>query len=166
MESRKEYQKKYRQSAEYKAKNAERMKKRRQTDDGKAYKKKEIRTVKSRFNRAKRWNTKYRTNFYTGELDLKEWTISFEEYAATITRNCYYCNTSLTGETGSGLDRIDNSKGYTPGNVNPCCSSCNRIRGDSMSAEEFKHQSKLNGRWKDDPAPLGETNGKTENSKA
>jgi hypothetical protein len=146
---RREYLKQYRQSPEYKAKNAERMRKRRQTQEGKAYDKEYSKALKRRFNTARTWNTKRRRNFHTKELDLKEWTITFEQFTDLLKNPCYYCNNSLRSETGSGLDRKDNSKGYLPDNVNPCCSECNRIRGDTMDAEEFKRQTKLNGRWHD-----------------
>ena len=79
----------------------------------------------------------------------KEFTITFEEYALLISKRCTYCNGDISKETGSGLDRIDNSKGYLPDNVNPCCRDCNTRRSNSMSAAEFKRQSKLNGYWKE-----------------
>jgi hypothetical protein len=147
---RKEYLRIYRSSPEYKAKNAERMRKRRTTAEGKDYDKSNAKTLKSRFTKAKRWNTKHRKTM-DGIPDLKEWTLTYDQYAELVTQNCSYCNRSLRDETGSGLDRIDNSRGYLPGNVNPCCSECNRIRGDSMGADEFRRQTKLNGRWVEYP---------------
>jgi hypothetical protein len=50
---------------------------------------------------------------------------------------CIYCGL-LIRATGSGLDRIDNSKDYTIDNVNPCCGTCNDIRGDNLTVEEMK----------------------------
>ena len=59
--------------------------------------------------------------------------------------NCTYCGTSSanqmkgrkngrsTGETVlnySGIDRLDASSGYFPGNVVPCCPTCNRAKSD------------------------------------
>ncbi len=29
----------------------------------------------------------------------------------------------------SGIDRVDNVRGYEPGNVQPCCADCNRAKG-------------------------------------
>jgi len=62
-----------------------------------------------------------------------------EEYCEIFKNDppCIYCN-SLIRSTGSGLDRIDNSKVYTIDNVNPCCGVCNDIRGDNLTVEEMK----------------------------
>lgn len=64
-------------------------------------------------------------------------------------RDCFYCGsppaavvsaTSKGGTNGrytyTGVDRIDNSIGYTPENVVPCCSTCNRAKHTSPR-EEF-----------------------------
>lgn len=47
---------------------------------------------------------------------------------------CYYCGGHI--ET-IGLDRIDNTKGYTASNVVSCCSVCNVAKGQ-MTQKEFK----------------------------
>jgi hypothetical protein len=50
---------------------------------------------------------------------------------------CIYCHSKIRG-IGSGLDRINNSKWYEVSNVNPCCGTCNDIRGDNLTVEEMK----------------------------
>lgn len=145
---RKEYLKQYRKSDKYKLKNKERMKASNQTQAVKDSVKKYTKSLKRRYSTAKRFNTKHRKTM-DGIPDLKEWTITFEEYKEIIGNPCYYCNCSIESETGSGLDRLDNTKGYIPGNICACCSECNRIRSDSMSSEEFKRQTILNGRYHD-----------------
>lgn len=68
----------------------------------------------------------------------REFLITLEEYAEIIKDNaCTYCGGALP-QTMGGLDRLDNSKGYTKENVVPCCFTCNTIRGDSLSHEEMK----------------------------
>jgi len=65
--------------------------------------------------------------------------ISVEEYKILIVRNCHYCKGvigRLQDESGGGLDRLDNNKGYTLENVVPCCQVCNYIRGDYLTVEE------------------------------
>lgn len=129
-------------SEEYRTSTADRLRKR--------YEKKEVqegeyirrRTPQQRFAKAK-FDAKRRSS---GE---KEFSLTFDEYSVIISKKCEYCNSDISQEAGSGLDRIDNEKGYVAGNVNPCCASCNRRRSKSMSAEDFKEQTRLNGYWKD-----------------
>jgi Domain of unknown function (DUF5664) len=66
-----------------------------------------------------------------------EWTISLEEFSSLRSKPCYYCGGELPLR-GSGLDRLDNSWGYRSGNVVPCCTSCNRVRGDYLTPEEMR----------------------------
>ena len=48
---------------------------------------------------------------------------------------CYYCGSPMLS-SGSGLDRLDNTLGYTVTNVVPCCSQCNLLRGQNLTPEE------------------------------
>jgi hypothetical protein len=67
-------------------------------------------------------------------------TLTLEEYEKIIVEPCYYCAYEL-GEPvkiAGGLDRIDNSKGYEPGNVVSCCAACNIMRGDNLTPEETR----------------------------
>jgi hypothetical protein len=70
----------------------------------------------------------------------KEWKLTFDEYAALISKPCYYCNNQLgtTISFGIGLDRLDNNLGYLIANVVPCCKYCNSIKNDFITAEETK----------------------------
>jgi hypothetical protein len=65
-----------------------------------------------------------------------EFNITKKDYFTLISYPCHYCQKSLLDETGGGLDRIDNDKGYTLDNVLSCCGTCNKIRGDSLTVEE------------------------------
>lgn len=60
--------------------------------------------------------------------------LDFGTFSRLVMQPCYYCNsapsTKVRTKRGSivfynGLDRVDNSKGYTPENVVPCCDICN-----------------------------------------
>jgi len=70
----------------------------------------------------------------------KEWAITIDEYAKLISKPCYYCEDFFAAKSkyGSGLDRIDNTKGYTVDNVLPCCKQCNSIRNNFLTVEETK----------------------------
>lgn len=61
-----------------------------------------------------------------------------EEWESFWQKPCEYCGNKI--ET-IGIDRIDNTKGYALDNCNPCCSICNRTKGQ-LSLEEFRNWSK------------------------
>ena len=66
------------------------------------------------------------------ELD---WNLS-NEYAMKIFDNrCIYCNVK---NCYMGIDRINNSVGYIEGNVVPCCSTCNFMKGGKSYEEYIK----------------------------
>jgi hypothetical protein len=88
---------------------------------------------------------RYRTSGAEGRglpFDLTQ-----EEFATLVEQPCHYCGQigSITtygnGNTKSpyvhnGLDRVDNTKGYTKDNVVPCCKICNSMKS-SLSYKEF-----------------------------
>ena len=63
-----------------------------------------------------------------------------------IARDCYYCGSppekrdrskTRSGEiTWNGVDRVDNTQGYTLENSRPCCKICNHLKG-SLSEQQF-----------------------------
>lgn len=67
-----------------------------------------------------------------------EFLLTFEEHCKFMDMPCFYCNDEMNAKskTGSGLDRINNKKGYTNKNVFPCCSICNSIRNNFLTVEE------------------------------
>lgn len=74
-----------------------------------------------------------RTRFNQGEVHAKRrgwlWTIPYEQWLLLVAPGtCHYCKGPLN-ETGHGLDRRDNTKGYEEHNVVPCCLSCNWVKG-------------------------------------
>lgn len=73
--------------------------------------------------------------------------LSFDEFLNIINKNCYYCNDekshhrhrSTKSIENNGIDRLDNSQGYTVENSVPCCSMCNRMKS-IYSEESFLKQ--------------------------
>lgn len=67
-------------------------------------------------------------------------TLSLYQYKSIISLPCYYCNHKLCApiESGSGLDRLDSSRGYEPDNVVSCGKICNSIKMDYLTVEETK----------------------------
>jgi len=71
--------------------------------------------------------------------------LSRDTFIELIHQPCFYCgeidsNTWINRRTGeqylyNGIDRVDNSKGYTEGNVVPCCAPCNWSKSDRSLKE-------------------------------
>lgn len=53
--------------------------------------------------------------------------IQFDDFKELVLKPCYYCK-SLKENEVNGIDRVDNSNGYTKENCVPCCSTCNRMK--------------------------------------
>lgn len=67
----------------------------------------------------------------------KEWTLTNIEAFKLITNECTYCgHAPKWPESRVGIDRVDNSIGYTIENCVSCCFTCNSAKG-SKTAEEF-----------------------------
>lgn len=78
------------------------------------------------------------------------WGIPEKDFAKLILQKCYYCGSPPSNFHGSpsfngryaynGLDRIDNSLGYTLENVVSCCAACNTAKGDKSLSEFIKNR--------------------------
>jgi hypothetical protein len=64
--------------------------------------------------------------------------INLEEFTEIVSKPCVYC-----GEDNKriGIDRIDNSKGYTLENSAPCCFICNMMK-KTMGVNDFSNHVK------------------------
>ena len=78
-----------------------------------------------------------------------DWMLSRLDVERIIIMPCHYCgsppgnrkktkNSIGCGMLYSGIDRIDNTKGYFPENVVPACSLCNYAKSNT-TIEEFKN---------------------------
>lgn len=78
-----------------------------------------------------------------------EQALTDEQIIALHKENCYYCGAPPSNicslpsgsYTYSGIDRVNNDKGYLIDNVVSCCSFCNKAKG-KKSVEEFQEQYK------------------------
>lgn len=74
-----------------------------------------------------------------------EFSIDRETFQQLVTSACSYCgrapaHRNLKGRTPAevnGVDRVDNTLGYVPGNVVTACKTCNHMKKD-MTEAEFK----------------------------
>jgi hypothetical protein len=83
------------------------------------------------------------------------WDLTFEEWSNLIQQNCHICGSIPTLKEGkvhmiagtrvpiNGIDRIENSKGYTITNVRPCCSTCNYMKHKLDDEKFLKHIEKI-----------------------
>lgn len=77
-----------------------------------------------------------------------QFQITKDDYALMLANPCTYCGGPLDG-TGAGLDRVDSSQGYVPGNVVPACIYCNQAKSNCFSYEEMLFIGKAIGEiWK------------------
>lgn len=79
-----------------------------------------------------------------------EWSISDWLLERLVLANCHYCHTGPSnfkrqhtwpvgvGLKYNGLDRKDNSMGYTPENVVTCCKKCNKLKSNVFTVDETK----------------------------
>jgi hypothetical protein len=75
-----------------------------------------------------------------------EWGLSEDVFNSMISDHCFYCGVAPRSVRNlpqgggvlywNGIDRVENSKGYTPDNVVTCCRVCNHAKRD-MSRDEF-----------------------------
>lgn len=74
------------------------------------------------------------------------WELTKIEFLEITKKSCFYCGlppsnvSNYRSEYGTyiytGIDRIDNNKGYNKNNVVPCCTECNKSKG-IRSQEKF-----------------------------
>lgn len=75
-----------------------------------------------------------------------KWDLTDRQFFDLTNQNCFYCGEipknitnfkrSFGSYTYNGLDRKDNTKGYTIRNTVPCCHTCNRAKSD-LTLQEF-----------------------------
>lgn len=114
-------------------------------------KKREERILRSKYSKLK-----YRHKETLGK-DVEK-IISFEKFVYISKQDCFYCKDSGSIELNdyfdgklfsdtvvkiNGIDRIKNDKGYEAGNIIPCCTTCNLMRGTLSQSQFFIHMRKI-----------------------
>lgn len=81
-----------------------------------------------------------------GRSGGKGFSLTFESFLELTQQECAYClkppfriKTHRDGDTFiyNGVDRIDSSRGYHLGNVQPCCRPCNVMKSD-LTEDQFR----------------------------
>ncbi len=68
-----------------------------------------------------------------------DFALTLQQFSSICTSPCSYCgNKDL-----NGVDRIDNTQGYTLENSTSCCFICNRMKSNHQSGAFLKHIQKI-----------------------
>jgi hypothetical protein len=65
------------------------------------------------------------------------WGLPLKTAKIIIKQPCFYCKTVPIRY--GGLDRVDNSQGYTLTNTVPCCMACNHWKGQDTVSDFIGH---------------------------
>lgn len=74
------------------------------------------------------------------------WSLTLTEFKTLVTAPCWYCGKPPDQEFKStlmrrqaikrnGIDRVDNTIGYTLANCVSCCTTCNREKGSQTKTQ-------------------------------
>jgi hypothetical protein len=93
-----------------------------------------------------RANDIYRGYLKQAAKKKREFSLSIDDFYNLSQQNCHYCGQTPSNGANwrqcgdifvyNGIDRVDNSKGYTKDNCVPCCKQCNRAKG-TLNISEF-----------------------------
>lgn len=110
---------------------------------------KKARLSKLRVDPTEKINTKLKSSVYSqyargAERRSLEFALSRSFLEELSQKNCYYCDSPPSNRVRqngasyyySGIDRIDNDRGYLEDNVYPCCRNCNSLKGQ-LTLEQF-----------------------------
>ena len=67
----------------------------------------------------------YKCSAKTRKGEAASFSLTFEQFMTFWQKSCFYCHDGLST---IGLDRIDNSKGYSVDNIVACCRQCNFMK--------------------------------------
>jgi len=89
-----------------------------------------------------------RRQFHAYRCSARKRHLSFDldlvDLEKIVSQPCAYCGTAPV--LYSGIDRVDNAKGYVWGNMVPACAKCNFMKGQ-MDVDEFLTQAYQIATW-------------------
>ena len=75
-----------------------------------------------------------------------EFELTLESIEVLLGQPCHYCGSV----TSQGLDRVDNTVGYTLSNTVPCCKTCNLMKYKFTETEFLEKCHRISSRWSGD----------------
>jgi len=82
-----------------------------------------------------------------------EFSITKDDYNTIIQQDCYLCGKKSTDTNTNGIDRVDNTIGYTLENCKACCKECNHMKNQYTLEELIAKIGNINGYWTDRELP-------------
>ena len=93
----------------------------------------------------------YRSRAEKKEL---EFSITNDEYKSIILQDCYLCGKKSTDTNTNGVDRVDNTVGYTTENCKACCKECNHMKNNFVLDVLIDKIERIYNIWKDRELPV------------
>ena len=82
-----------------------------------------------------------------------EFDLAYDRFIVMIFGNCYLCGSGPSNRLArkdipgeliyNGIDRVDNNKGYSLGNVRTCCGKCNGMKSNHKLSDFKNHIAKI-----------------------
>lgn len=98
-------------------------------------------------------NQKFWTYKRSAKRRNLDFTLERDEFVILCESNCFYCGEKPSSEFGlasyngkfvsNGVDRMDNSRGYTTDNTVPCCAICNFAKHKLGMIDFINHCTKV-----------------------
>ena len=83
-----------------------------------------------------------------------EFAITHDDYKSIIQQDCYLCGKSTTETNINGVDRVDNTVGYTLENCKACCKECNHMKNQFAFGTLTEKIERITDNWKDRALPV------------
>lgn len=93
----------------------------------------------------------YRSRAEKKEL---EFAITNDNYKSIILQDCYLCGKKSTETNINGIDRVDNTIGYTIENCKACCKECNHMKNNFGLEELLCKFERIQDNWKARELPV------------
>jgi hypothetical protein len=88
----------------------------------------------------------YRSRAEKKEL---EFAITNADYKSIILQDCYLCGKKSTDTNTNGIDRVDNTIGYTIANCKACCKECNHMKNQYPLDSLLEKIDRIEDNWND-----------------
>jgi hypothetical protein len=88
----------------------------------------------------------YRSRAEKKEL---EFAITNDNYKYIILQDCYLCGKKSTDTNTNGIDRVDNTIGYTIANCKACCKECNHMKNQYPLDSLLEKIERIEDNWND-----------------